>query len=403
MNPPADAQCEVAAERQDPSSWMNTGSTKLYRAWHLCLNNPGEADEELYTKLAAKSAYAIVAREVGLECGTPHFQGYVYFKNARSQSAVLKDLKGRGYVKPARANAEKNTQYCEKQGDVFIRHGEMPKQGERKDIQRVLQAVQDGESMSTIIQEHAANYQDIQIAEKAMKYMEPARTEMPEIYWYWGDSGTGKSKDALEEASADGASVYTPLSFRGKFWEGYDGHDNVVIHDFRPDWMPFPVLLQLLDRYEFRVENKGSSRQFRSKKIWITTPYPPERCVPVGEEAYQLLRRIKVIRKYEWPVNAQGEDEPRYEPLREIKVVGSSPCSTPLYETESCSTSVCSEDSVQFVRNTTQLHTVQNVCNIKNVCAHFFPGEGVIKDADAKARTLSSSDSGETQGSDDLR
>lgn len=380
QNPPASAQSEVAKERADPKSWMNSGTTKLFRAWHLCVNNPTEVDEICYRKLAEKASFMIAAREVGEECGTPHFQAYAYFKNARSQSAVLKDLKGRGYVKPARCSAEKNVTYCEKQGDVFIREGEVPKQGARSDIARVLEAVERGDTMSQIIQESATNYQDIQIAEKAMKYMEPPRDHMPEVYWYYGASGTGKSADALAEASVDDASVYTPLAYAGKFWDGYDRHEHVIINDYRPGWMPFAVLLQLLDRYEFRVENKGSSRQFTAKKIWITSPFSPEECVPGLEEEYQLLRRLTRITKYEWPVDAIGEDRPRYEPERTVKVVDPSPVSTPLYESDSCDDGATPDS--QAGGCAIAQHSAIADEKFKMAQLRKFPGGGLIQDGD---------------------
>lgn len=373
--PPADAQIqEAAAERSD---WLQAGDGKRYRGWHLCLNNPSDDDREAYVALSKKATYMIVANEVGKECGTPHFQGFVYFTNARTQKAILKDLKGRGYVKKSRCSAAVNTAYCEKQGDVFIREGTMPEQGGRTDIKRVIEAVERGDSMTQIIQDVAVNYQDIQIAKEAMKVLEPPRRDMPEVYWYHGPSGTGKSRDAVAEAEGEDGefSVYSPLAFSGKFWDGYDGQDHIVIHDFRPGWVPFAVLLQMLDRYEFRVENKGGSRQLRAKKIYITSPFSPEACVPFGEEAYQLLRRIKVIREYAWPVNSAGDEEDRYEPVREFKMVGASPCPSSLYE---------SDDESQLCNKCEQICTLCTCANaqFKSVCDNFFSRRGSIdKDA----------------------
>lgn len=335
---------EADDDRKNPESWMTKSDGKRYRSWHLCVNNPTEEDRDMYVRLSEKktTVYMIAADEVG-EQGTHHFQGYVHFKDGRTQRAVLKDLKGRGYVKPAIASAENNTKYCEKQGQVFIRVGVLPKQGTRNDIKAVVEAVQRGDTMTEIIESVAENYQGVQIAKEYLKYAEPARTCKPEVYWYHGASGAGKSKDALEEANADAdATIYMPLSNRGKFWEGYDGHDHVIINDFRKEWVPFSVLLQMLDHYEFRVENKGGSRQLRAKKIWITSPEPPEYYVPLGEDPYQLLRRLTVIREYVWPVDKEGEEAPRYMPERQTKMLGSSPTPSILYESDTDSEHILS-------------------------------------------------------------
>ena len=46
-----------------------------------------------------------------------------------------------------------------------------------------------------------------------------------------------------------GEDIYTCLD-NYKFWEGYDGHDNVIIDDIRGDFCKFHQLLKLLDRYK---------------------------------------------------------------------------------------------------------------------------------------------------------
>ena len=59
----------------------------------------------------------------------------------------------------------------------------------------------------------------------------------------------------------------------------------------------FHELLNLLDRYPYRVECKGGSRQFTSKTIVITTPLSPEETWEnrTSEDLGQLLRRIDNI------------------------------------------------------------------------------------------------------------
>lgn len=82
-----------------------------------------------------------------------------------------------------------------------------------------------------------------------------------------------------------------------KWWEGYDGHDDVIIDDYRRDFCKFRVLLHLLDHYPMRVECKGGSRQFRAKRLFITSPKSPTETWAgrTDEDLYQLTRRIDVI------------------------------------------------------------------------------------------------------------
>jgi len=135
------------------------------------------------------------------------------------------------------------------------------------------------------------------MAECILKYHEPKRTDKPYVRWFWGATGTGKSKLAYEIL---GDECYTCLS-TGKWFEGYDGHDNVLIDDMRKDFLKFHELLRLLDRHAFRVECKGGSRQFRATQIIITSCYAPDTLFDTREDIQQLLRRIDEIKEFTDP------------------------------------------------------------------------------------------------------
>jgi len=110
------------------------------------------------------------------------------------------------------------------------------------------------------------------------------------VYWYYGPTGCGKSRAAFEEAGLE-AYVKMPTN---KWWDGYEGEENVIVDDYRADFCTFADLLRFFDRYPMRVEYKGGSTQFLAKNIWITTPYSPERTweKQSAEKLDQLIRRI---------------------------------------------------------------------------------------------------------------
>jgi len=69
-----------------------------------------------------------------------------------------------------------------------------------------------------------------------------------------------------------------------------------LFDDFRGDFCTFHYLLRVLDRYPMRVEVKGSSREFNSKRIYITSCYPPTEIYNKSDEdVKQLIRRIDEI------------------------------------------------------------------------------------------------------------
>lgn len=258
------------------------------RGWTFTVNNYTSEDEAAVHVLSQEAKYIVVGKEVG-ENGTPHYQGYVFFANPRVFN-VIKKLLPRAHIEVAKGNPEQNRTYCTKGGDILIEQGEVPKAGRRTDIEQIRDFVKEKPKMREVVNE-ATSLQAIKVAEVWLKYHEKPRTWKPEVKWYYGSTGSGKTKSAREWLGED---IYTCMS-TSKWFEGYDGHENVLIDDFRKNWATFNDMLRILDRYEYRVETKGGSRQFVAKKIAITAPYRPEHMYQLREDVNQLLRRIDEV------------------------------------------------------------------------------------------------------------
>lgn len=111
------------------------------------------------------------------------------------------------------------------------------------------------------------------------------------IHVFWGRTGTGKSRRAWGEAGLD-AFPKDPMS---KFWDGYNGHEHVVIDEFRGG-ISISHILRWFDRYPVVVEIKGSSVVLRATTIWVTSNLDPRLWYPdVDQETVQaLLRRLNI-------------------------------------------------------------------------------------------------------------
>lgn len=266
--------------------------TTRTRAFALTLNNYSQADiEQLKSNgNSTQVKYLIFGKEVGDKEQTPHLQAYIYFHNAKTFGQVKKFLGERYHIEKAKGTAFQNRAYCSKDNE-FTEIGEIPKQGERSDIKHIKEQVSKGATMNEIIQE-ATSYQSLRTAELLMKYQKPTPREKPTVKWYYGPTGTGKTRKAWDELGFDD----TWISGRNlKWWEGYSGQKNIIIDDFRGDFCTFHELLRILDRYPYRIEVKGSSQWLKATNIIITSAYKPEDVYETREDIGQLLRRLDCV------------------------------------------------------------------------------------------------------------
>lgn len=263
---------------------MSDNNSRMSRKWCLTVNNYTEDDCNFFKDYVAE--YIVAGLEVG-EKGTPHIQGYFRLKNKKSFSKIKKEFP-RAHISIANGNDVENKVYCLKDGKTLTERGSLSEQGKRNDLHGIKDMIENGESSMRQMIGSVSNLQGIRTAEKLLIYLEPARNWECDVYWFWGRSGTGKSRRAFETYP----DAYICMDTI-KWWEGYDAHEEVIIDDMRIDFCSYKQLLRLLDRYAYRVEYKGGSRQLRAKTIVITSCYSPDQLYSSSvEDNYQLIRRI---------------------------------------------------------------------------------------------------------------
>ncbi len=238
------------------------------------------------------TTYLIYGVETCPSTGKKHHQGYCEFPGNQRNTTLGK--KFGCHFERRQGKAEQAIDYCKKEGKWF-EFGEKKEnqQGKRTDIEQVKEMVNAGARLPEIY-DVVTSFQALRFAEKGIEIKEKKRNFKPHVVWYYGPTGTGKTKAAMEEAGED-------CWISGKnlrWWQGYDGHENVVFDDFRKDFCTFHELLRILDRTPYYVEVKGGSRQLLAKKIWITCPYAPEDIYEGREDVTQLLRRIDEVKYF---------------------------------------------------------------------------------------------------------
>lgn len=256
-----------------------------FHAWCFTINNYTEECEAAVKSLAEFASYVVCGKEVS-STGTPHLQGYCYMINPATKKAMSRVLKRAALFVSSGSDFD-NYGYAQKE-DLWFKHGTPPCQGRRRDIEEV--------STMTRMRDIAratTSLPALRLAQARLEFTEPKREWLPTVIWLYGESGAGKTKSVYDAYGYE--DVHKQDQF--KWWQGYDGHEVVVIDDFRADFCKFHEFLTLIDRYPYVVEQKGGSRQLRAKVMFITSCHSPWEVYKnkTTEDIKQLVRRLKYI------------------------------------------------------------------------------------------------------------
>ncbi len=268
------------------------------RGFCFTLNNYEADAYEKLQRIEAK--YICYQKEVAPSTGTPHIQGYLYLPSGSTITAIQKKFKKENLkvaVLIANGTADQNKEYCSKEGGTdFVERGTKPKQGNRSDLDEVAAAIVTGTMTVTSLRQ--TNPGLIIKYHKGLQFLQSGcvlprdATITPTVHWWFGSTGTGKSRQAFEMFPK----AYWKMSCN-HWWDGYAGEKEVIIDDYRTSMCTFDYLLRILDRYPMRVEMKGSTIALSATTFIITAPYRPEEMwnYKTEEAIAQLLRRISSI------------------------------------------------------------------------------------------------------------
>ena len=179
-----------------------------------------------------------------------------------------------------RGSSDEAERYCSKDDtrvDGPWRFGNRREnQGQRNDLALMRDMVRDGHGVGDLLEVMPGNVIRYHRAIDMLRAQyAPHRTEMPEIYVFWGPPGSGKTRRAFDMCLNEGVSFYPKQP--GKWWDYYDGQHTIVWDEFYGSSLPFTDLLRLLDRYPLYVERKGGTVKFWSstKRIIFTSNSHP--------------------------------------------------------------------------------------------------------------------------------
>lgn len=273
---------------------------------NACITLNNWTDSEYEALDTYKTRYTVIGKEVG-EQGTPHLQIYMEFNKA-TRLTTLKKLFPRIHVEERIGTAKDASNYCKKGEQTkdewhklkengpnwglnarYTEHGELSNQGKRTDINRAVEMIVARQPMRHVAETYPREYVKYHRGFHSLNHiLMDHRKQRPDVYWYWGNTGTGKTWRAKQLGDA----YYLKVS-NHKWWDGYTQQPVVILDDFRmrDGGIAFEELLRWLDENEVMVEVKGSSLPLNSPIIAITCDVPPHHLWR-GNDLDQILRRI---------------------------------------------------------------------------------------------------------------
>lgn len=199
--------------------------------------------------------------------------GFINFKSKREFSFIKRLLGSSAHIEPSKGSDSQNQKYCVKENDYW-EWGVPLKQGQRKDLEAVVETIRQSGRMSEVVRAHPDTYIKYHRGiEKLFGYLSE-RTERSwktETIIYYGEPGTGKSRAAKEISENRGYKIY--YKTRGDWWDNYNGQEAVIIDDFY-GWIKYDEMLRITDRYPLQVPVKGGFTEFLAKLVIITSNRP---------------------------------------------------------------------------------------------------------------------------------
>lgn len=252
--------------------------------------------------------YATFQLERGKE-GTLHLQGYMELRTKMEGHNVEKEIfSDQGVHMEARKGSQKQAiAYCNKEetrvaGPWTV--GKLVGQGKRTDIEAFCEKLEKGTPMDQCAQEDKTTYMKYHAGLE--KYHEITRKHRdpnlkPRVMIFVGKPGAGKTRDAtklLKDLYGENE-CYTK-SAGNKWFADYRGQKGVILDEYTGGTLPLCQLLQLLDRGQPFVEQKGHSTRFDAETIILTSNYPPKQWYQdaLGIQLNALYRRFDVVRIY---------------------------------------------------------------------------------------------------------
>lgn len=231
-------------------------------------------------------AYMVYQKEKCPKTKRAHFQGYVYFSNAKTHTRVCKLFPG-AHILVARKSAAINRKYCLKnetriQGGRSRERGELPQQGVEGEIWNMMEDIREGLTNVEMFEKWGQKWHNSRGSLKEYRdERAPRRTKFTKCIVLYGATGLGKSSKAIWLAEKYGAyaSLMVPQHANEKLWgEGLHFKKCIIVEDIEvPCTITYATMKNMIDHTEFRLTVKNGSMQWAVELLIITSEHHPSK------------------------------------------------------------------------------------------------------------------------------
>lgn len=250
---------------------------KKVRFWQFTDFKQAKTIDDL--KQDTRIQYVMWGKEVCPKTGRKHRQGWIAFKEPQRMEAV-KEIMGSNLHLEVVRDVDDMEKYNRKDGDVIEYGKKPPGKGHRTDFDLINEIAKGGNNdMTSVIENFPSQYIRYHKGiEKLFKhYEQKIEFRHLDVTVLYGKTDTRKTHRAVCGRFND-CYVWKKSTYGETGWmDGYTNEDVLVIDEFSPAWMPFTVLLGLLDGHYCQQPVKGSFTQLKYTKVVITAQNHPKK------------------------------------------------------------------------------------------------------------------------------
>lgn len=278
-------------------------SVKRVRGFCLTINNYSNDEfESIKNKLTKeyqddKVVYYVIGREIG-KTGTPHLQMFVYYKNARSFSAVKKQYT-RAHIEMMAGTAQQASDYCKEDGDYY-EQGEVPNNVSVNLWNEIKDLIKEGVEWKVLVEtypEYAVKYStglrnfynelspkyqyslpsEVRPFQQALLDLSKEDPHDRQVFWLYDKVGnSGKTKLALHLASQQGWLILE----NGKSADiAHSWNGENVIFDFsrtQRSHINYQVIESIKNGKIFSAKYSSMVKIHKPPHVWIFANFMPE-------------------------------------------------------------------------------------------------------------------------------